>query len=329
MMVSEKISQRRILVTARIHEAVADRLREAGEVIINPGIEPWTPDNVEALARTCDAVMTFMPDRLGAPFFVAPGRLKMLACALKGYDNFDIAAAVQAGVRVSIVPDLLTEPTAELAIGLAIGLARQVLAGDRLVRNGDFAGWRPVLYGTGLHQAIVAVVGLGKVGCAIIDRLAGFGCARILGVDPQAVDSRVNMANLQEAATHADYLFLAAPLTPATRQMIGQHYLSQARPGQFIINVGRGSVADEDAIAIALTSGRLGGYAADVFAFEDWALDGRPAEIPPALREQPATLFTPHLGSAVASVRLAIEHRAASNILEFLAGRAPPDEIRS
>ena len=323
------ISQHRILVTAKIHDAVAERLRNAGEVIINPGIEPWTPDEVEARARDCDAVMTFMPDRLDATFFAAPGRLKMLACALKGYDNFDIAAAVKAGVRVSIVPDLLTEPTAELALGLAICLARHVRAGDALVRSGGFAGWRPVLYGTGLHGATVAVVGLGRVGRAVIDRLAGFGCARLLGVDPQTNDPRVEMASLQQAATQADYLFLAALLTPATREMIDLQYLAQVKPRQFIINVGRGSVVDENAILGALTSGQLGGYAADVFAFEDWVLEGRPMQVSRELREHPATLFTPHLGSAVASVRLAIEHRAANNILEFLAGRAPPDEILS
>jgi phosphonate dehydrogenase len=323
----EGLPQRRILVTAQIHEAVTDRLRKAGEIIINPGIDPWTPEEVEAHARACDAVMAFMPDRFDAAFFASPGRLKMLACALKGYDNFDIAAAVKAGVRVSIVPDLLTEPTAELAIGLAIGLTRHVRMGDARVRSGAFAGWQPVLYGTGLHQATVAVVGLGKVGRAIVDRLAGFGCARILGVDPRERDPRVEMVSLQAAGADADYFFLAAPLNAATREMIGRHYLSQAKPGQFIVNVGRGSVVDETAIAGALSSGAIGGYAADVFAFEDWALEGRPKHIPQALREHPATLFTPHLGSAVASVRLAIEHRAADNILAFLAGRAPPDEI--
>ncbi|MBK9574967.1 MAG: hypothetical protein IPO43_20910 [Rhodoferax sp.] len=97
--------------------------------------------------------------------------------------------------------------------------------------------------------------------------------------------------------------------------------------GAFIINVGRGSVVDEEAIADALGAGRLGGYAADVFAFEDWALQDRPAAVAERLLAHPHTLFTPHLGSAVHEVRNAIEHRAADNIIAVLAGQAPPDAI--
>src|SRR5262249_56375245 len=109
---------------------------------------------------------------------------KVIACALKGFDNFDVEACTAAGVWVTIVPDLLTNPTAELAVALALGLGRKLREGDTLVRSGGFKGWRPVLYGTGLDQSVVAIIGLGAVGCAVAKRLSGFGC-RIVGVDPK------------------------------------------------------------------------------------------------------------------------------------------------
>jgi phosphonate dehydrogenase len=265
-----------------------------------------------------------MTDRIDAAVLAQAPRLRTVACALKGFDNFDLAACERAGVQVSFVPDLLTEPTAELAIGLAIAAGRHVLEGDRRVRAG-YAGWRPALYGTGLHGSTVAVVGLGAVGRAIVDRLQGFGCAEILGVDPQHRDARTRAVGLRDALQRAHYVLLAVPLTEASRHLIDEMALAAARPGQLLVNVGRGSVVDERAVLAALQSDLLGAYAADVFEMEDWNLPDRPSAIPEALLRHPRTVFTPHLGSAVREVRLAIEQRAADNLLAALAGRAVAD----
>ncbi|MGL5114802.1 MAG: NAD(P)-dependent oxidoreductase, partial [Beijerinckiaceae bacterium] len=174
-----------MLVTNWVHEPVIERLAARLDVEANPGRAPWPADEVRRRAAGCDAMLAFMPDCVDRAFLAACPRLKMIGCALKGFDNFDLAACAAAGVRVSIVPDLLTEPTAELAVGLAIGLARKVRHGDALVRSGTFEGWRPVLYGAGFDGATVAIIGMGAVGRAIARRLAGFGC-RLLGVDPAA-----------------------------------------------------------------------------------------------------------------------------------------------
>ena len=140
----------------------------------------------------------------------------MIACALKGFDNFDVDACTDAGVWVTIAPDLLTNPTAELAVGLAISLARRVRDGDAMMRAGTFKGWRPVLYGKGLDQSVVGIVGMGAVGRAIAARLAGFGC-RILGFDPgRNTPEGVTAADLDVVLAASDYLILAVPLTPAT-----------------------------------------------------------------------------------------------------------------
>ncbi len=313
-----------IVVSQPVHAEVLQRLQAAGEVVMNPGPEPWGDEQLAALLQHADAWMAFMTDRLDAPLLRRAPRLRVVACALKGYDNFDLEACARAGVQLSFVPDLLTEPTAELAMGLAIAAARHVREGDRRVRAG-YAGWRPALYGTGLHGSTVAVVGLGAVGRAIVDRLRGFGCGALLGVDPAAHDPRVRRVTLDEAAAQADYLLLAAPLTTGTRHLVDARLLARARPGLVLVNVGRGSVVDEAAVAQALDAGRLGAYAADVFEMEDWNLPERPRCIAPALLAHPATVFTPHLGSAVRRVRLAIEARAADNLLAQLAGQRVPD----
>jgi phosphonate dehydrogenase len=260
-------------------------------------------------------------------FLASCPRLKIIACALKGFDNFDLAATRRAGVALSIVPDLLTEPTAELAVGLVIALQRHVIAGDTLVRSGRFNGWRPVLYGSGLDGSTVAIIGLGAVGAAIARRLAGFGC-RIVGYDPApSLVPAVESVPLDRAVALGDTVILAAPLTAATRGMIDARAIAAMKPGARLVNVGRGSVVDESAVAEALEQGRLGGYAADVFAFEDWALADRPRAIEPRLLAQPATVFTPHLGSAVEEVRQAIAMRAAENVIDVIEGREPRDRV--
>lgn len=317
----------RIVVTNRIHDEVRSRLEIHGQVDMNDALEPWSPAQLAVKLRGASAMMGFMTDRLDDAVLAQASELRIVACALKGYDAYDVEACTRRGIWLSIVPDLLTEPTAELALGLAIALARQVRAGDAYVRHADYAGWRAHLYGSGLHGATAAVVGLGRVGAAIVERLRGFGCAHILGVDPHVRHPATQAATLEQAVGSAQFVFLAVPLRPDTRHLFGPALLARAPAGQYVINVGRGSVVDEDAVAAALRSGRLGGYAADVFACEDWGLPDRSERIPPALLEAPHTLFTPHLGSAVHNVRLAIEHRAADNIIAALTGRAPADAI--
>lgn len=316
-----------IVVTNPIHAEVRERLEAVGRLEMNPDPEPWTPEELASRMRSADAMMGFMTDRVDAALLSQCPRLRIVACALKGFDSYDVAACTAAGVWVSIVPDLLTEPTAELALGLAISLARNVMPGDAQVRSGRFLGWRPRLYGTGLAGSTVAVVGLGRVGQAIVARLAGFGCARILGVDPASSPSGIEPVPLEHALALADFVFVAAPLTAQSHHLLNATALSQCKPGQVLVNVGRGSVVDEAAVADALESGRLAGYAADVFAFEDWALPSRPDAVPARLRAHANTLFTPHLGSGVRGVRIAIEHRAADNIVAVLQGKDPADAI--
>ncbi len=318
----------RIVVTNRAFPETLALLGEAGEVIANPGLEPMDRGRLLAEAAGAEALLVFMTDLVDAELLEAAPRLRVVGAALKGYDNIDLEACRARGVQVTIVPDLLTVPTAELAVGLLIAVGRHLLTGDRLVRGGAFTGWRPWLYGTGLAGSTVGILGLGRVGQAIAERLSAFGC-RLLGCDPQGgAAAAVELADLETLLRESDFLVLAAPLTETSAGLIGRDALAALKPGAYLVNCARGSLVDEAAVADALESGRLAGYASDVFAFEDWARPGRPAAIEPRLlAAAERSVLTPHLGSAVADLRREIELAAARNILAALRGETPPDAV--
>ena len=154
-------------------------------------------------------------------------RVRITACALKEFDSYDIGARAARDIWVSIVPDQLTEPTAELAVGLAIDLARHVRAADAHVRSGAFAGWRPTFHGTGLAGSTVAIVGLGRVGKAIAQRLSGFEGAMLGGDFEGPPIAGIERMDLPGALSRADHVFLAAP----QRQVL-EHRCSETETGR-------------------------------------------------------------------------------------------------
>lgn len=317
----------RVLITHWVHTSVLQFLQERFDVVANTTRDTWNRERVAALARDCDAMMAFMPDTVNDVFLAQCPKLCVVAAALKGPDNFDIAACTRRNVWFTLVPDLLTIPTAELAIALLLGITRRVLEGDDHIRSGRFRGWRPELYGTGVTGRTLGLIGMGAVGEAIAKRLAPFD-VRILYTDPavarlpDCVDAlQVDMETLL-AASH--FVLPLTHLTPVTCHMIGARALEQMKKGAFLVNVGRGSLVDEAAVAASIASGHLAGYAADVFEMEDWAVESRPRDIHPRLlADRARTLFTPHLGSAVDEVREAITMDAARNIVEALEGQRP------
>lgn len=300
----------------------------------SPGAEGevWPGDRVAAEAAAAAGLIACMADRVDEPFLAGCPRLRVVSATLKGYDNFDADACARHGVWLTILPDMLTEPTAELTVGLLIGIMRRLGEAGRHVREGGFAGWRPSFYGASLHGATVGITGMGRVGLAVAARLRPFG-ARIVYHDsrplpPQAAtELAATRLGLRELCATSDAVVVLLPLTADTRGLFGPAALAAMRPGAFLVNVGRGSVVDEEAVADALAEGRLGGYAADVFAMEDWALPGRPRSIPARLLRHPRTLFTPHLGSAVDTVRRRMSLESARQVRQVLAGQRPDHAV--
>jgi phosphonate dehydrogenase len=317
----------RAVVTHWVHKPVIEFLQQHCVVVANEARITWSRERLLSEARQSDAMMAFMPDSVNEAFLSECPQLKIVAAALKGPDNFDINACTRRGVWFTLVPDLLTVPTAELAIALLLGITRRVLEGDGHVRSGEFRGWRPELYGTGMIGRTVGIIGMGAVGRAIAIRLTAFG-VRVLYADPREATLPLGVvaerADLDAVISRSDFLMPLTHLNHETCHMIGARALAMMKQGSYLINVGRGSLVDEAAVAAFLNAGHLAGYAADVFEMEDWALESRPREINPLLRSDRArTLFTPHIGSAVDDVRQAIAMEAAMNIVDALEGRRP------
>jgi len=298
-------------------------------VIANDGEEPWPRDVLLSHCRVAAGIMAFMPDQIDGAFLDRCSRLTIIGAALKGFDNIDVEAASKRGVWVTICPDLLTIPTAELAIGLMLALGRNMLTGDREIRRQGFHGWRPRHYGAGIDGSVVGVIGFGKVGQAIAVRLRGFGC-RILAHDteldsvPEHLSDNVELATKEELLNTSDFVVLALPLLGSTKYIIDAGAVAAMKRGALLINPARGSLVNESAVADAISNGHLGGYAADVFECEDWARTDRPAIIDERLIAAVGkTVLTPHIGSAVIDVRREIEASAARSMVEALQGRIP------
>jgi phosphonate dehydrogenase len=322
-----------VVVTHWVHGEVLDRLAEfCRPVAPNREQAVFPRDEVLARATEAEGLVVCMADRVDAELLRACRRLRVVSGVFKGHNTIDVAECARRGVCVTVLPELLTAPTAELAVALLLALRRRIVAGDAWVRGGRHTGWRPSFYGDGLAGATVGVIGMGLVGRAVARRVAAFD-ARVGYTDPRPLPADiertlgVHRLALPELLATSDVVLPLVPLTDATRHLLDADALGRMRPGASVVNVGRGSLVDEYAIAEALESGRLGGYAADVFAFEDGLDPGAPRGIPQALLGHPRTVFTPHLGSAVDDVRRAMGLAAAGQVRQALAGERPDGAV--
>ena len=320
------------MVTHWVHPQVTDRLAQFC-VPVTPSREEgvWPRRAVLARGESAVGIVSCMADCVDEAWLAACPRLRVVAAVAKGHENIDVAACTRRGVWVTNLPDLLTAPTAELVVGLMLALLRRITEADAYVRSGTFTGWRPVFYGTSLQGATVGIIGMGQLGQAVARRVRAFD-ATVIFSDPVAPPARSSMrevaqASLAEVLARSDVVVALVPLTPATERLLDAAALAAMRPGAFLVNADRGSVVDEDAVADALQTCRLGGYAADVFAFEDWRRPDRPRVIPPRLLASSRTVFTPRLGSAVANVRRDMGLAAAEQLRQALAGARPDNAV--
>lgn len=322
------MTQETLVLTHRVHPQVLEALAPHAHLIPNQTDSSLPREELLDRLAQATGVVVFPPDVVDEEFLAHAPLLRVVSGAFMGSDNVNVRQCAARGVTCTNVPDLLAEPTAELAVTLLLGLARHVREGDRRVRAGGYRGWSPTLYGLGLNGATVGILGAGKVGLATARRLQGFG-AELVYADPAPLDPELDSElglrrmMLDAMLERCDAVVVATTLTPETRRLLDRSRLGQMKPGALLVNVGRGSVVDESAIAQLIAADHLGGYAADVFAFEDDGAENAdgtttiPAELL-ALEER--TLFTSHLGSSVDEVRSAIEMRAAENAVLLLRG---------
>lgn len=310
----------RVLVTRRLPAVVIDRLAAACTVDLHDGPADLTADELRARVVGADAVMGLLTNRFDAAVFDA-GRptLKIVANVAVGYDNVDVAAALERGIIVTNTPDVLTDATADLTMGLILDVMRRLTEGDRLIRRDGWRGWAfDFMLGRDLRGKQLGIVGDGRIGRAVAARARAFGMVIAYagrGGRRRDDEADARWMSLDELLVSSDVVSLHVPLTPETRRLIGQKELARMKRSAFLINTTRGPVVDEPALAWALGEHRIAGAALDVFE--------REPVVHPDLLPLENVLLVPHLGSASIETRTAMADLAARNVLAVLAGHPP------
>ncbi|HEY6992634.1 MAG TPA: 2-hydroxyacid dehydrogenase [Xanthobacteraceae bacterium] len=273
------------------------------------------PDVLNAELRThIRAIATEANHGADRALIAALPKLEVIAVFGVGTDLIDLAAARERNVPVTNTPGILTEEVADLAIGLMLASARQILFADRYVRDGSWASKGPIPLGRGVGGKTMGVVGLGGIGRAIADRGAAFRMRVIYSGPRRKADAPYEyVADPVELARRSDYLMVACKGGPETYHLVSAAVIDALGPKGTLINVARGSVVDERALVAALAEGRLGHAALDVFESE-------PHPRPPLL-QLPNVIVQPHHGSATVETRTAIGQLMIDNLCAHFAGR--------
>ncbi len=302
----------RILVAEPLAEEGVALLRAQHQVDVRTGLS--RQDFLAALPDY-DALLVRSQVSVDAEAIAAGSRLVVVGRAGVGVDNVDLDAATRAGIVVVNAPTGNTVAAAEHTIALMFALARHVPAADASVRRGEWK--RSAFTGVELRGRTLGIVGLGKIGMAIADRARGLQMD-VIGHDPfvshdAAANHGVALRSLDDVVAGADVLTLHVPVTRATRGLIGAAQLARMKSTAFLLNVSRGSIVDEAALAEALRAGRLAGAGLDVYASE-------PPTSSPIL-DAPNTVLTPHLGASTAEAQVRVAVEAVEQVLDVLGGR--------
>lgn len=312
----------RIVVTRRIPDPALELLEEAGEVWVSPHDRPLTTAELHSALAGADAAVTLLHDRVDSAFLDAAGPgLQVVANVAVGYDNVDVAACAARGVVCTNTPGVLTDATADLALGLILASTRRLGEAERMVRAGGTWSWSMFfMLGSGLQGKTLGIIGLGQIGTATARRARAFGM-RIAYTGRRQADAgleaelEATRLDLDELLATADVVSIHCPLSDATRHLIDARRLGLMKPTAYLINCARGPIVAEAALAQALRDGTIAGAGLDVFEHE-------PA-IEPELFELENVVLLPHLGSATIETRTAMGVLAARNAVAILAGEPP------
>ncbi|BCJ87988.1 NAD(P)-dependent oxidoreductase [Effusibacillus dendaii] len=310
-----------------------DMIRQYCDVDYYNGTTPLSKQDFISRAKEADALLIFMCDTIDGQIVQSIPNVRVISSFGKGYDNIDVTACTAQNILVTINPDALTDSTADIAIGLILSLARNILPSDSSIRSGKFNGWHATNFlGRDFHHSRLGIIGFGAIGQAIARRAKGFD-TEICYYDvvrQTAAEQELGAVYkpLEELLNQSDFLVVAVNLQPDTIHLLSRNELQQVKPGSFLINISRGSIVDEQAVAEALDDGRLQGYAADVFEFEDRMVPQRPSYIPSSLLEmREKTVFTPHIGTGTIEARERLAVSSANQLLAALHGQIPSGAV--
>ncbi|MDQ3057709.1 MAG: D-glycerate dehydrogenase [Pseudomonadota bacterium] len=321
----------RVWVSQPLFDDVLDRLRAHCEVSVQPEVTTHTPQQVAACLADVDGALLSLNEAVGPAQIASASRLRAVANVGVGYNNLDMAALAAAGIVATNTPDVLTETTADFGFALMMATARRITEAERWLRQGQWRQWSfEIMLGSEVHGSTLGILGMGRIGQGIARRARGFD-TRVLYHNrsrlPREVEAPLGAQYVQFDAllAQADHLLLVLPYSPATHHLIDAAALAKMKPTATLVNIARGGIVDERALAQALSSGALAGAGLDVFEDE-------PAVRPELLAVRNVVL-TPHIASASLHTRRAMVAIAVDNLIAALGfgPRAgfPPNPIRA
>jgi lactate dehydrogenase-like 2-hydroxyacid dehydrogenase len=297
-----------LVVAAKLPPFLMEPLRAHFTVHMNADDAPL--DRIRAIAGSGES-------KVSAELIAKLPALQIVSIMGVGYDGVDVAAAKARGILVTHTPDVLNDDVADLALALALNIARRIPQADRYVREGRWAQHGPMPLATKLSGARMGIVGMGRIGQAIAHRARAFGMSVAYTARSAKTDLPYTFHDQVTAlAAQSDFLVVITPGGAATRKLIDAKVLAALGPKGYLVNVARGSVVDEAALIAALQAGAIAGAALDVFENEP--------HVPEALRALDNIVLTPHIGSATAATRQAMADLAFENLRAFFAGGKPP-----
>ncbi|ABE44992.1 2-hydroxyacid dehydrogenase [Polaromonas sp. JS666] len=316
------MSKPKILVARAVFPEVIARLEQHFEVQANQDDQTWSKAELTERLRDKDGAFTTGGDRIDAEVLAACPRLKICANMAVGYNNFDVDAMTAARVLATNAPDVLTETTADFGFALLMATARRITESEHYLRAGKWTKWSYDMFaGSDIHGATLGILGMGRIGQGIAKRGAlGFGMKVIYhnrsrleaALEAECLASYVSKDELLKTA---DHLVLVLPYSLASHHTIGAAELALMKPTATLINIARGGIVDDAALAAALRDRRIAAAGLDVF-------EGEP-KVHPDLLTVPNVVLTPHIASATVPTRLAMANLAADNLIAFFDGKKP------
>lgn len=302
----------RILIADPVAPEGIEMLRRAGEVDVKTGLPP---DELLSVISRYDALVVRSETRVTRAVIEAGKRLQIVGRAGVGVDNIDLEAATERGVVVVNAPQGNTVAAAEHTVALIMALARHLPQADASMRSGQWN--RKQFLGTEIRGKALGIVGLGKIGSEVARRALAMDM-RVLAHDPFVPEERarslgVEPVSFERLIKESDFITVHPPLTAATTGMIGREEIAMMKDGVRLVNVARGGIIDEAALAEGVQRGKVAGAAIDVFAQEP------PGESP--LLGDPRIIITPHLGASTAEAQERVALDVAEQIVDILAGR--------
>ena len=312
----------KLLIARPIFQSVIDGLSKQFEVTSNQSDATWTPESWKQAIASHDAALTTGSDPINANVLGTQPRLKIAANMAVGFNNFDVPAMTSLGVQATNTPDVLTETTADFGFALMMATARRMTESEHFLRAGEWKQWRYDMFaGAEVHGSTLGILGMGRIGQGIARRGAhGFGMRVIyhnrsqLSAQQEA-ECKATYVSKEELLRTADHVVLVVPYSAESHHTIGAKEIGMMKPTATLVNIARGGIVDDAALAKALAAHQIAAAGLDVF-------EGEPA-LNPELLKLSNVVLTPHIASSTIQTRLAMAQLAADNITAYLTQGKP------